>query len=368
MPTLGSRLSNAEIAEVVAPAIAAVKLDDLAAPDDTTDLNASLTAHGLLPKLPGGTTTFLRADGTFAAPPAGGSPAWGDVSGTLTNQTDLQGALDAKAASGHSHGGTYEPADAAIQSHLASTSNPHGVTKAQVGLGSASDTADADKPVSTATQAAPDAKAASSHTHTGVYEAANANLQSHVGSAHAPSTAQANADITKAEIEAKLTGEISSHSHAGGGGSPWTFLGATASDISTGANTTPVNLTGLVFTYAASSVYLIELVGATRAALTTTGNRFALNVSSAVTRVGLMIAQQLANTGTLTGAQSIADDASAGTTSGRPTANVDTPVLGQGYLVTGAGQSGTAQLRFISETTAVATCMAGFILRVTKVS
>jgi len=298
---------------------------------------------------------------------AGGGPiAWGDVTGTLATQTDLQAALDAKAAGSHVHTGTYEPADAAIQSHLASTSNPHGVTKAQVGLGSASDTADADKPVSTATQAALDAKAASSHTHTGVYEAANANIQSHVGSAHAPSGAQANADITKAEIEAKLTGEISSHSHAGGG-NPWTFLGATASNISTGANTTPVDLTGLVFSYAASSVYLIELVGATRAAATTTGNRFALNVSSAVTRVGLMIAQQLANTGTLTGAQSIADDASAGTTSGRPTANVDTPVLGQGYLVTGAGQSGTAQLRFISETTAVATCMAGFILRVTKV-
>jgi hypothetical protein len=34
--------------------------------------------------------------------------------------------------------------------------------------------------------------------------------------AHAPSTAQANADITKAEIEAKLTGALTSHSHAAG--------------------------------------------------------------------------------------------------------------------------------------------------------
>jgi hypothetical protein len=49
-------------------------------------------------------------------------------------------------------------------------------------------------------------------------EAANANIQTHVGSAHAPSGAQVNADITKAEIEAKLTGQLSSHSHAGGGG------------------------------------------------------------------------------------------------------------------------------------------------------
>lgn len=48
----------------------AVKLDDLAAPDDNTDLDASVSAHGLLPKLGGGTTNFLRADGTWAAPAA----------------------------------------------------------------------------------------------------------------------------------------------------------------------------------------------------------------------------------------------------------------------------------------------------------
>lgn len=60
--------------------------------------------------------------------------------------------------------------------------------------------------------------AAGNHAHAGVYEPANANIQAHVVSAHAPSNAQKNSDITKAEIEAKLTGEISSHSHAGGGG------------------------------------------------------------------------------------------------------------------------------------------------------
>ncbi|MEZ5195091.1 MAG: hypothetical protein R2764_01430 [Bacteroidales bacterium] len=36
----------------------------------------------------------------------------------------------------------------------------------------------------------------------------------HSDSPHAPANAQKNSDITKAEIEAKLTGEISSHSHA----------------------------------------------------------------------------------------------------------------------------------------------------------
>lgn len=49
----------------------AIKLDDLAAPDDNTDLDATVSAHGLLPKLGGGTTNYLRADGTWAAPPGG---------------------------------------------------------------------------------------------------------------------------------------------------------------------------------------------------------------------------------------------------------------------------------------------------------
>jgi hypothetical protein len=40
----------------------------------------------------------------------------------------------------------------------------------------------------------------------------------HAGSTHAPSTAQKNSDISKAEIEAKLTGELTSHTHAGGSG------------------------------------------------------------------------------------------------------------------------------------------------------
>jgi hypothetical protein len=39
----------------------------------------------------------------------------------------------------------------------------------------------------------------------------------HAGSAHAPSNAQKNSDITGAEIEAKLTGVITTHSHSAGG-------------------------------------------------------------------------------------------------------------------------------------------------------
>ena len=52
--------------------------------------------------------------------------------------------------------------NAALQemgAHKASTSNPHGVTKAQVGLGNVDNTSDANKPISTAMQTALDLKA-----------------------------------------------------------------------------------------------------------------------------------------------------------------------------------------------------------------
>ena len=61
--------------------------------------------------------------------------------------------------------GNYFSADntnAALQelgAHKASTTNPHGVTKAQVGLGNVDNTSDANKPVSTATQTALNLKA-----------------------------------------------------------------------------------------------------------------------------------------------------------------------------------------------------------------
>jgi hypothetical protein len=120
----------------------------------------------------------------------------------------------------------------------------------------------------TGLQTALDGKSATSHNHAGVYEPANANIQTHVGSAHAPSNAQANADITKAEIEAKLTGVIASHSHSGGGSATGVFddlqisllqsdgtLNA-ASGVQTwcGTNKTAQD----VFTVSANSTYLVR--------------------------------------------------------------------------------------------------------------
>jgi len=85
-----------------------------------------------------------------------------------------------------------------------------------------------------------------------------------------------------------------------------------------------------------------------------------------VTTISMAFYHQLANTGTLSGGHSIADDASVGVSSGLPGTSTY-PVVGEGLLITGAN-TGTAQLRFRSETTAVITAKAGMTLVVEKVA
>lgn len=62
----------------------AIKLDELAAPTDVTTLNATTGAHGLMMKYPGGTTNYLREDGTWQSP--GGAPA-GAAAYTMASTT-----------------------------------------------------------------------------------------------------------------------------------------------------------------------------------------------------------------------------------------------------------------------------------------
>ena len=139
-----------------------------------------------------------------------------------------------------------------------------------------------------------------------------------------------------------------------------------ASDAATGANTTPIDLTDLVFDYETNSTYLFFWMGRVSPTANTTGCGFQMNLSSAVTSIDMSFFHQLANTGTLSGGHSIADDASVGVSSGMPGTSTYT-INGMGLLRT-TSNTGTAQLRFRSETTAVTTCKAGMTLIVMKVA
>ena len=79
------------------------------------------------------------------------SVAWGGITGTLSTQTDLQSALDAKEPTiSAGTTGQYYRGDKSFQT----------LDKAAVGLSNVDNTSDANKPVSTATQTALDAKQA----------------------------------------------------------------------------------------------------------------------------------------------------------------------------------------------------------------
>ena len=119
------------------------KLSDL--PDVMTGATASdAGTNGLVPApAAGDQSKFLKGDGTWATATA--SAVWGGITGTLSDQTDLQNALNAISGD--------------LDDHIDDKNNPHEVTKAQVGLGNVDNTADADKPISTATQSALNAKA-----------------------------------------------------------------------------------------------------------------------------------------------------------------------------------------------------------------
>jgi predicted nucleic acid-binding Zn-ribbon protein len=73
--------------------------------------------------------------------------AEGDIDALESRATSIEGAATTLA-------GRVTTAEGTLSSHVAATNNPHSVTKAQVGLGNADNTSDADKPVSTAQQTA----------------------------------------------------------------------------------------------------------------------------------------------------------------------------------------------------------------------
>lgn len=139
-----------------------------------------------------------------------------------------------------------------------------------------------------------------------------------------------------------------------------------AADVSTAANTTPVNVTGLAFPFVANGRYVIDIRGRAQAPASATGIGLQFDLSVAVSSVALSFVHQLANTGTLTGGHSVADDASVGVSTGFPANGTPVPFVAAGVLIAGASP-GTAQLRLRSEVAAVSTLRAGTILSVRQV-
>ncbi len=134
----------------------------------------------------------------------------------------VEALLDSKADAGHDHNTAYEPKNANLQSHVASKSNPHGVTVAQIGA------------------------ATSGHNHDAAYEAKNVNIQSHIvnkGNPHGVTVAQIGAaasghnhdaayEVKNTNIQSHITNKENPH-------------GVTIGQIGAAASTHTHTLSGL---------------------------------------------------------------------------------------------------------------------------
>lgn len=149
----------------------------------------------------GGSKRLLCVDtGGFWVPfdSGAGSAAWGGITGALSDQTDLQSALDTKSSTSHNHAGTYEPAISSGNTgqYWRGDKSWQTLDKPAVGLGNVDNTADASKPISTAAQTALDGKAASSHGHT---ESDVTNLTTDLA-AKVPTTRTVNGHALSADV------------------------------------------------------------------------------------------------------------------------------------------------------------------------
>jgi hypothetical protein len=89
-----------------------------------------------------------------------------------------------------------------LEQHTSDTGNPHGVTAAQVGLGNVDNTADADKPVSTAQATAIGEVSTALSTHTGDTDNPHSVTKAQVGLGNVDNTADADKPVSTAQSSA----------------------------------------------------------------------------------------------------------------------------------------------------------------------
>ncbi len=73
----------------------------------------------------------------------GGASAWGDITGTLADQTDLQAALDGKAATSHNHTGVYQPLASVLTNTTASFTTAQETKLSGIATGATANSSDA---------------------------------------------------------------------------------------------------------------------------------------------------------------------------------------------------------------------------------
>ena len=239
---------------------------------------------------------------------------------------------------------TSTEAQAKVDAHANLTTNPHSVTKAQVGLGSVDNTADIDKPISTATQTALDLKAnlSGGNTFSGdqVLNGSLSISSTTLGFLPPRMTSTQRLAIV-GPVEGLLVFDTDLNTLCEYSGTSWKFeyrINATA--IQTSTSTTYANITEFVSLSIEPGLYVLELKGIMQSTATTTGLGLRLvNGTAVLSTLAIAWYFGLAANGTnktyeyhqITTADNI-------TSTAVLAINTNTPVRGQGiFRVTTAG-------------------------------
>lgn len=194
--------------------------------------------------------------------------------------------------------------------------------------------------------------AALGHNHTGTYQPLATVLTNTTASFTTEQETKlsgiedgATADMSGSEIVAAIDAQLGSTDwqRGGGGSDSWTWTKLASN--STVSTTAYADVTGMSFTAAANTTYLVELMGAYQTAATTTGIGLAMDIPS-----GSVIGSVTVHTNATAhgGVEQIADATTTGASTGVRAVNTNTPIRGKWVIAVGA-TGGTVQLKQRSE-------------------
>lgn len=163
----------------------------------------------------------------------------------------------------------------------------------------------------------------------------------------------ATGDVAAITLGTNLTMSGSTLNASGGGSDPWTWL-KLASDVS--ESQALGTTTGLSFSAAANTTYIVRVFGAFQSAATTTGIGLFMDVPFAASVTGV-VSHPTSNTALGCCIQR-ANGALVTRTTGVPSINIDIPISGEFLVVTG-GTPQTANLGLISEVASSAVTLKG---------
>lgn len=149
-------------------------------------------------------------------------------------------------------------------------------------------------------------------------------------------------------------------------GRPYVHVSTSSGATTTGADVNPVSVSGAVFTYVNNAVYRIWVMGRIDATAATTGCGIQFDFSTAITDINAQTIHPL-TTATPAITYTIADDTTVAPSTGVPAGPLDVP-FNTVALFRPGNNTGTCQLRFRSETTAVTALMAGVTMVVERLA